>query len=151
MVEMAFVLGLLVMLLVGVVTSAIAFGQKNSIENAAREASRYAATFPFDTADPTGWLTTVKDVAQAAAQGDLADTVPGQYICVAYINPPVTQSLEVNGGTPSEPDTQCFADGLPADEPRVQVVTGREAEIQAVFFTATIDIDAPAAARYERN
>ena len=60
MVEMAFVLTLLVTLLVGVTSAAIAFGQNNSIENAAREASRYAATLP-GPAD-TVWLQDVRDV-----------------------------------------------------------------------------------------
>ena len=46
MIELALTLTLLMMLLVGTVTSAIAFGQQNSIQNAAREASRFAATLP---------------------------------------------------------------------------------------------------------
>jgi hypothetical protein len=148
MVEMAMVFGLLVTLLVGVVTSAIAFAQQNSVENAAREASRYGATLPFDS----DWLGTVRDVARAAAQGDLSASVPGSYICVALINDDGTiESLEDNGGVVTEPDTPCFSDGLPADQARVQVVTGRGAEIQAVFFSVDIDLEAPAVTRYERG
>lgn len=150
LVEMAMVLGLLVMLLVGVVTSAIAFGQQNSIENAAREGSRYGATLPFDS----DWLTTVRNVTRAAAQGNLDATVPGSYICVARIidsSIPDVESLVDTGGSVSEPGTVCFDDGRPDDEVRVQVVTGRDSEIQAVFFNVDLDLEAPAAARYERD
>jgi hypothetical protein len=31
------------------------------------------------------------------------------------------------------------------------VVTGRDSQIQAVFFTMNVNLDAPAAARYERE
>lgn len=153
MVEMAMVFGLLVMLLVGVVTSAIAFGQQNSIENAAREASRYGATLPFDDIGIDVWLDTVRDVARAAAQGDLDASVPGSYICVAHIIDSSSgdiQSLEDTGGSVTRPDTVCFNDGRPPDEVRVQVVTERDSEIQAVFFSADLDLKAPAGARYER-
>jgi len=149
LVEMAMVFGLLMMLLVGVVTSAVAFGQKNSIENASREASRYGATLPGPI--DTTWLQTVRNVARAAAQGDLNAGVDGQYICVAHINGPDVESLEDTGGVETEPDTACFSDGLPADEVRLQVVTGRDSQIQAVFFTMDVNLDAPAAARYERE
>ena len=144
-VEMAFIFGLLVMLLVGVVTSAIVFGQKNSIENAAREASRYAATLkPMD-------LVTVLNVARNAAQGDLDGSVEGQYICVAYLSEVSGwQKLEEVAGVPSGPSgTWCYDDGL--SEKRVQIVTGRDSEINAALFSMDVTLNAKAIARYERN
>jgi hypothetical protein len=148
LVEMAFMLSFLVMLLVGVTTSAIAFGQNNSIENAAREASRYAATLP-DAAD-TDWLTAVRDVARTGGQGNLAPGVDGQYICVAHIGGSAgVQSLVDDGGVVSQPNTPCYDDGL--SDIRVQVVTGRATEISAGLFSIDVDLSAEVSARYERS
>lgn len=147
MVEMALVFSLLIMLLVGTVTAAIALSQNNSIENAAREASRFGATLPFDSS----WLATVRDVARNAAHGDLDASVPGQTICVALVGPGGTQSLTDTGGAPAFSSSPCFADGRPSEEVRVQVVTGRDTTIEAVLFSIDVSLSAPAAARYERS
>ncbi|MGH3649337.1 MAG: TadE/TadG family type IV pilus assembly protein [Acidimicrobiia bacterium] len=148
MVEFAFVLVLLVMLLVGIVTSAVSFGRSNSIQNAAREASRFGATLPGPV-DST-WLGTVRDVARAAASGDLDSSVPGQFICVAHLNGATIMSLEDDGGSVTFPNSECFSDGRPADEVRVQVLVERDSTIQAVVFSTDIGLTASAAARYER-
>lgn len=155
LVEMALVLVLLVMLLVGTISAAVAFGRHNSIQNAAREASRYGATLP-GTVD-LAWLQSVVGVAKAAASGDLAAAVPGQYICVAigngYLGGNSFQSATEVAGVPSSLlSDDCFAapDGLPEGEMRVQVVTERDTTIQVVLFNADVTISADAAARYER-
>jgi hypothetical protein len=149
MVEMAMVFSLLIMLLVGTVTAAIAFGQNNSIENSAREASRFGATLPGPVNNT--WLQTVRNVARAAAQGELDPTSPGQYICVAFISPTLILSLTDTAGAEAYPGIPCFADGLPADELRVQVLTQTDATIEAVLFSTDVTLSAPAAARYERS
>lgn len=149
-VEMAFIFSILVMLLVGVTTSAIAFGQKNSIENAAREASRFAATLPPDPVINDAWLDKVRNVARDAAQGNLETSVDGQYICVAHIGVSGIQSTLVqNGGAPTYPDTLCYPDGL--SDSRVQVVTGRDTKINAALFSVDVSLDAKNTARYERE
>lgn len=142
-VEMAFIFSILVMLLIGVTTSAIAFGQKNSVENAAREASRYAATLkPMD-------LGTVLNVARSAAQGDLDSGVDGQYICVAYLSDTGWQKMEETAGVQSGPTTgECYNDGL--SDIRVQIVTERDSEINAALFSIDVTLNAQATARYER-
>lgn len=153
MVEMAFIFSLLVMLLVGVVTSALALGQKNSIENAAREASRYAATYPAPSSDPGApatwqeWLQDVADVARAAAQGNLDSAIEGEYICVAHINSGLR--LEDIGGAQSLSSGACYSDGL--SDSRVQVVARRDSEISAAFFSIDVTLNGPATARYERE
>jgi hypothetical protein len=154
MVEMAFIFSILVMLLVGVVTSAIAFGQKNSIENSAREASRYAATYPVPDNNPevanwNQWLGTIRDVARSAAQGNLDSGVDGYYICVAHIGS--GQRLIDTNVTPAPPTptgNSCYDDGL--SDTRVQIVTQRASQISAAFFTVDVTLRAPATARYER-
>lgn len=149
-VELAFVLTLLSMLLVGVVTSAIAFGRDNSIENAAREASRYAATLPGPV--DTSWLRDVRDVARSAALGELDSSVPGQYICVAqYDGSAWTRLTETGGVEGPQPDAQsCFTDSLPVDQPRVQIVASRDTTIGVAFFSMDVTLEGEAAARYER-
>lgn len=148
MVEMAFVFVLLVMLLVGTVTSAIAFSQNNSIENAAREASRYAATLP-DPATAT-WFEDVIGVAREGAQGNLDGGVDGQYICVAFYNGSWSRETETSGSPSGIQGGDCYTDGLPSDQSRVQVVTRRDTEIQVVVFSPDVTLEAQAAARYER-
>ena len=152
MIEMAIAFGVLVTLLVGTVTAAIAFSQQNSIENAAREGSRFAAVYPGDPTQQS-WLADVIDVTRAAGVGDLAATVPGQFICVAYVDGGSVTALRESGGAmeSSTTNSACYTDDLPASEVRVQVVTGRDSEIQGVFFSVDLDLRGQAAARYERG
>lgn len=157
LVESALILMLLSALLVGTVTSALAYGRSTSLQTAVREASRFGATLPVE-ADLDGWLADVLAVARAAAVGDLDAGVEGQRICVAYVYPDgtdvndrtkrLTESLGVTG-TP-ETGLDCYADGRPDNERRVQVAVERQSTIQAVFFSVDVTLDAPAAARYER-
>lgn len=148
MVELALVLSLLVMLLVGTVSAAIAFGRNNSIENAAREASRYAATLPGPV--DTDWLKDVRDVARAAAMGDLDTSVDGQHICVAHYNGSAWTRLTDTGGSEATSSTNCFTDGLPATQSRVQIVARRDTSLEAVFFSIDVTLEGEASARYER-
>jgi hypothetical protein len=154
MVELALTITLLVTLLIGTITAALAFSANNSVENAAREGSRYGATLPIGSISFTTWAQEVRDVTRAAAQGDLATTVPGQSICVALVDGVggvADQRLTDNGGVEATGSGECFSDDRPDGELRVQVVTGREATIQAVFFAMDVTLSAPAAARYERS
>ncbi len=149
LVEMALVLTLLVMLLVGTVTGAVALGQKNSLQNAAREASRFGATLPgpIDLA----WLQSVRNVARAAATGDLETSISGQYICVAFVDGSNDTRLTDTGGVEAQAAQECYDDGRPSGERRVQVVTERETTLQAIVFSTDITLTTPAAARYERE
>lgn len=146
MVELALVLVLLVMLLVGTVSAAVAFGRGNSIQNAAREASRYAATRD----DVSNNLSEVVQVAKAASSGDLEAGVPGYYVCVAYVDGS-SNEREIEGTPPSLPaDNSCYSDGRPAGERRIQVTAGRETTINAIVFSIDVPLTTEAAARYER-
>jgi hypothetical protein len=151
MIEMAIAFGVLVTLLVGTVTAAIAFSQQNSIENAAREGSRFAATFPDEINQV--WFEKVIEVTRGAGVGDLDTTVPGQSICVAWVSATGSAtSMRETGGVQTGPtSSQCYPDGLGSNESRVQVVTGRDSQIQAVFFSVDLDLQGQAAARYERG
>ncbi len=157
LIESALILTLVTSLFLGAVTSAVAYAQSASLQTATREASRFGATLPVN-GDLNLWLSDVLSVARGAAVGDLDPGVAGQHICVAYVYPDGTdvndrtsrlvESLGVTGAT--ETGADCFVDGRPANERRVQVLVERQATIQAVFFSTDVTLDAQAAARYER-
>ena len=150
MIEMALVLVLLVTLLVGTVTAAVAYGRDNSIQNAAREASRFGATLPDGGTEE--WFTSVRNVARAAALGDLDGTVPGQEICVAFVTMEgaATHVKDVGGTLGPIQEGSCFDDER-SDEARVQIEVRRETTIEAIIFSADITLARTAAARYERE
>lgn len=148
MVELAFVLSLLVMLLVGTISASLAYGVNNSIENAAREASRYGATLPGPV--DAAWLQDVRDVTRSAGLGSLDPSVDGQYICVAHYDGSNWNRLTDTNGSESTSPTECFTDGLPAGQSRVQIVTRRDATLNVVFFSMDVTLEGEASARYER-
>jgi len=148
MVELAFVLSLLVMRLVGTVSASLAYGVNNSIENAAREASRYGATLPGPV--DIAWLQDVRDVTRGAALGSLDASVAGQYICVAHYDGSSWNRLTDTNGSESTSTSACFTDGLPAGQSRVQIVTRRDATLNVVFFSMDVTLEGEASARYER-
>jgi Flp pilus assembly protein TadG len=160
LIEAAFVTMLLISLLVGTVTSGIAFSQKTSLQTAAREATRFGATLPVN-GDMNKWLTSVLNIAKSAAKNDLSATTAGQNICVAYVYPKGTtpadrnsrlmQTGGVTGSVTTGAAATCFSDGRPDDERRIQVVTGRTATIQAAVFSVDVDLSSQSSARFERT
>ena len=46
---------------------------------------------------------------------------------------------------------QCFADGRPSDERRVQVALERTSNIQAVLYSATVTLDTTSVVHFERG
>lgn len=159
LVEMAMALPLLVMLLVGLVSSGIAYNNQLALTHAAREGGRYAATLPVNPGTMDDWLETVIDQTVADATGALDVGVDGRYICVAYVHPNGTAPGDVttrrvsneSGLQASQGGQQCFTggDGRPAGERRVQVVVGRDTEFSVVFFSSTLSLDAEAVNRFE--
>lgn len=158
LVEAALVTPLLLMILVGLVTAGLAFSRSIALQNAAREGSRFGATYPV-LGDMPGYLDQVLETTRAAAIGDLDPAVTGQYICVAYVHPAGTSAddqttrLEETAGLKmgAVVGSSCFADGRPDDEPRIQVLTRRASEINAVLFSMDVTLDASGIARFERG
>ncbi len=71
-VELAIALPVLLMLVLGTVTSGLAFFDKISLNGAAREAGRFGATYPEeDAASPDVWFVDVATVARITATGAL--------------------------------------------------------------------------------
>ena len=158
LVEFAFILPLLLSILFGIITGGIAFSRNLAVDNAAREAARYGATLPVDAA-MSDWLDTVADVAIGSATGDLDNGEEGRQVCVAYVHPDGSEATDqttrmiVNpaGGRTIAVGSQCFADGRPDSERRVQVRLQRESELIVVMWGRTLTISGESIAHFERG
>jgi Flp pilus assembly protein TadG len=160
LVEFALILPLFMTLILGMVSGGIAYNQKLSMTNAAREAARYGATLPVGsftgTDQLTQWLDSVATTAVSASTSQVPTSAPGRVICVAYVSPgavaekDITRSRSVTGtGTPAYANSQCYSDGRPATERRVQVVIQREGEIELLIQRFTPTLRAESTARFE--
>lgn len=156
LVEMALLLPLLVMLLLGIVSAGVAYNHQLSLTHSAREAGRYAATLPTDSfADMNAWLDSVAARAVAEATGSLDPGTPGLYVCVAYVHPSGSTSLDStasridDAGTVTYGTGPCFADGRPPEERRVQVQVRRNTDFNALVFQNTITLGSEAVNRFE--
>ena len=157
LVEMAFALPLLIMLIVGMVSAGIAYNHQLALTHAAREGGRLAATLPvtnFGSLDL--WLDEVAARVVEDATGSLDAGVPGLVVCVAYVHPggspPTTKRIDDGGVVPPMPyptGDPCFADGRPDQEVRVQVRVARETDFNVVFFSSTLTLDSEAVSRFE--
>lgn len=152
LVEFALILPLFVVLIFGMITGGIALSQQNSVKNAVREASRFAAVSPKGTtaSELVDYLDGVIAQVEAAASGDLDNGVSGKVICAAHTTDGAVYASRTKTGSSTTSGTSaCFADGLGARS-RTQVVAERDAEIGAIFFTVDIDLRTQTASRYER-
>lgn len=157
LVEFAFVLPVLMMLLMGIITGGVAFNRGISVENAARETARYAATLPVDV-DMATWLNDVADVAIRSATGDLDDGEQGRQICVAYVYPDGTEAtdqttrliVDAESSRSVTTGVDCFSDGRPGDERRVQVRLERQSDLILVFWGRTLSVVGESTTRFER-
>jgi hypothetical protein len=165
LVELAFALPLVMMLILGMVSAGIAFNHQLALTHSAREGGRYAATLPVTNfltePDPmNAWLDAVAQGVLDDATGSLGPGVPGHLICVAYVYPDgATQPIPIptdltasridDEGIVSNSAAGCFADGRPSDERRVQVVVARDTDFNVLVFSSTLTLDAAAVNRFE--
>jgi hypothetical protein len=166
MVEFAIIMPLLFLLLFGIISFGLLFDSQLSITDGAREAGRYGATLPVtnygsDTAAMHAWLDDIADRAVMDASGQLDPGVENRSICVAYVHPNGTADIDLStmrveaGGATIYSnqdglwDGPCFDDGRPVDERRVQVLVGRDADIEAIFFSTTVTLESDSVTRFE--
>lgn len=124
LVEMALVLPLLLMLLLGIFAAARGWQVHNVLDHAAREAARYGATLdPWNGAAAQG-------VAAAEIQAASIPTGPLQW-CVEQ------------GATP------CGNGEIPDTEQVAVQITYPDYELNFLFFSVTVDLQSNAFARYE--
>ena len=151
-VEAALTLPLVIMLIFGMITGGVALAQKNSIENAAREASRYGSTLEVTTS-VEDWLDDVSAAAIGAATGELDAGTPGRFLCVALVGTSngddgrkIIAGDSITYGSGACPDMTC-----PAGNPCVHVALARDGYLDMVFATQSIHIEAAAVSTFERN
>lgn len=157
LVEFALILPLLVMLLLGIVTGADAYGQKLSLANGAREGARYGATLPISNFSTMNlWLDDVASKSTNAVDGGLPAGLSGRATCVAYIFPNGTDTLdrtssrrENAAGTVTYGTTACFSDSRSNSERRIQVTLARNASIDAFLVKTTVGLGAKSISRFE--
>lgn len=124
LVEMALVLPLLLMLLLGIFAAARGWQVHNVLDHAAREAARYGATLdPWNDAAAQG-------VAVAEIQAASIATAPLQW-CVEQ------------GATP------CGNAEIPDTEQVAVKITYPDYQLNFLFFNVTVDLQSNAFARYE--
>jgi hypothetical protein len=156
LIELAMVLPLIVMLVLGMVSAGIALNNQLALTHAAREGGRFAATLPVTNfANMNLWLDAVALGVINDSTGTLGPGVPGHLVCVAFVHPdgmppnPVTSNRIDNAGVISYNAAECFADGRPDTERRVQVAVAREADFNALVFSSTLTLDSEAVSRFE--
>lgn len=178
-VELALVIVLVVMLLLGFLTGGLAYNQKITLTDAARVAARYGTTHAMpttappassdcDSTDPptTGedqWLVDVACDAIANAQGELDAGTSGRSICVAYApadpndTPPTLNGAsmlqwgESNSGG-AAPGT-CPGGALTGSSTndQVEVVVQRTANFSIALWSKTLTLQSQAYGRYEQT
>ncbi len=160
LVELAFALPLVMMLILGMVSAGIAFNHQLALTHAAREGGRYAATLPVTNfGSMAAWLDAVALGVLDDATGSLGAGVPGHYVCVAYVHPDgvvapdqTARRIDNGGPTPTYETSKfswCFPDGRPDGERRVQIAIARDTDFNVLVFSATLTLDSKAVSRFE--
>lgn len=157
-VEMAVVTSLLMVILLGTTTFGLTHHQNISIEGAAREASRFGATYPVaDAGSMQQWLRDVARVAESAATGTMNASEPSRLVCVAQgsgDDPFDFSRIRVTGSQAIETATQqadwCFGNTAPGEDTVVQVQLQREGWIEAIVFSMKPTLTGSATNRFER-
>jgi Flp pilus assembly protein TadG len=158
-VELAIVLPVLMILILGMVSGANAWNQSQSMNHAGQVAARFASTTPLPTStdDTDDWLDAIIDRSIAASTGTMDAGTEGRAICVAYVDPAgaapdKTASRRIDAaGTRTLGTTECFSDGQGATAKRVQVVMERTATIEIGFQRHTVDLRRTIVYRYEAD
>lgn len=153
-VEFALILPLFVMLSFGVISAGFLFETWLSTTQAARETSRFAATFPVpkDTTtaveDVDAWFTKVKTVAVDTAGIDAGDA-PSYVICIRLDRTSaglgVTQKTY---GTLATLSGNCTGSTV-VDDNTVQVLIAREGSLNIVLWSSTVTVQGSNTSRYE--
>lgn len=150
--EFALVLPVLMLIVLGLISTGLTLSHQLSVSLAAREAARYGATLPASQCQPTSacggrtWAQLVQAVAVQRAGGEVA--APG--VCVALVQGPGTAPVAVDashttaGGTAS-----CYVDHSADSGSRIQIAITRPDEIQLLVTSIHLDLATRATARPE--
>ena len=158
LVEFAFVMPILVMLLFGLVSAGISWNQNLALASGARAGARYAAT--LRTGDYTSMDNYLDAVAQRvvdSSEGALATSVTGRVICVAYVHNSShldldkTRSRTETGTTVTRSDSSCYADNQADNETHIQISVQRSTTIETGVWSQTVTLQQKVVYRYEQS
>ncbi len=161
-VEFALVLIPLLMIVFGIISFGITFSDSLALENAAREAARFGASYPLADAGTSGteieWLRDVAETAEFAATGTLSVGVDGRVVCVArgageaasgFNRIRVTGSDAISDVT-IDVGSWCYDNDAPIAHTVVQVQLQRDGWIETVVFSSNPRLDGRSTTRFER-
>jgi Flp pilus assembly protein TadG len=151
-VEFALLFPVFIMLTFGTISFGFAFERWITVTQAAREASRFAATYPMPTDGVSTWLDDVTAVAKKAADIDSSTPESDYYVCVRFVNRvgPATTPLTTAQSSGALSGATCPAgstSGLPDNAAEVTVV--RRAELNWVLGAANVSVSGDNFSRYE--
>lgn len=156
-VEFALVLPVLMIMLLGMFSGAIAWNNNMALAQGARVSARYASTLPLpsspDATTMAPWLDDIADRAVQASEGRMAAGVTGRVVCVAFVHPDAqtfSRTMD-SSGTRTSGTAPCFADGQAASNKRVQVVLEREGVLDTGFYRQTLTLRREVVYRYEAD
>ena len=152
-VEFALLLPVFVMLVFGIISGGLTFERWIGVTQSAREASRFAATYPVDASNMSQWYL---EVATAAAEGagiTIGTTDAATYfICVSFQRSSTeTAAAPPDGlatyGTLATASGSCT--GSTVDENRVEVLIERSSAFDWVLGGSTVAVTGANTSRYE--
>lgn len=147
--EFALVFPLLIMLLIGLVTTGLVYFDHSSATNAVREAARYGAA--TDVTTPSDWATSVRDRLKQT-YFNATTTVPDSQICVDLVK---SDGTTVSGSAltgASCGTAPSLPSGLAAGSCVVRVWMARPEKIDLVVFPSmNFNIGAASVAYYGRT
>lgn len=165
-VEMALVLPILVVLILGMFTGALAWNQSQALGQGARVTARYASTLPLPVAGElesqavldAAWLKDLIDRTVSASEGQLATDVVGRKVCVAYVDPAgadpdetISRTLTGASTYGAVTATPCFSDGQADTARRIQVLVERSGHIDTGLYRFPLTLRRTAVYRYEAD
>lgn len=156
LVEFALIMPILAMFLFGIVSAGMAWNQNLALAQAGRLGGRYAATLSTaGYASLDDYLDAVAARVVSSGEGNLDSGVTGRIVCVAYVYPAGTATLdktrrryETSSGV-TRADSTCYSDGQSSSERRVQVMTERSSTIETGLWSRTVTLHQQITYRYE--
>ncbi len=161
-VEFALLFPIFMILALGIITTGTAFSRQINVTQAAREASRYGATYDIKgiaggtlAARTQTWITAV-DNALRQSVGNVANPIGGyDYRCVAIVvtdgagNATNASRYSENGGSPATGACPSTATAPIGNTTYVQTVLLRDIQFFVLFINPKIHLDAVSVTPYE--
>lgn len=151
-VEFALLFPLFIMLAIGTISFGFAFERWITVTQAARETSRFAATYPMPATGVSDWLANVTAVAKEAADIDGSTPQGDYFVCVRFVNrigpAPTPATVSSSAGTLAGATcpTQSTS-ALPDNAAEVTVI--RKVGLEWVLGSADVTVSGENVSRYE--